>query len=93
MVTWAHDVYDVHEASPLYKKTCQRISFIYVYLMFIIYIGEDGESPPSVKNLVIPPNLEYFPIRFPHQIFIPLFAVYLKSSLPPIKQRFQVITQ
>ena len=30
MATWAHDVYDVHEAYLLYEKTCQQSSFIYV---------------------------------------------------------------
>ena len=31
MVTWAHDVYDVHEASPLYKKTFSEV-LLYMYI-------------------------------------------------------------
>ena len=37
MATWAHDVYDVHEASSLYK-TCWWSSFIYIYIYIYIYI-------------------------------------------------------
>ena len=32
---WPHDVYDVHEVSSLYKKTCWQSSFIYVYVHYI----------------------------------------------------------
>ena len=41
MATWAHDVYDVYEASSLVKKTCQRSSYMFLYIyiyVFAIYI-------------------------------------------------------
>ena len=46
MATWAQEVYDVHEASSLYKKTCWWSSYICIYN---IYRGDGGSPPASQK--------------------------------------------
>ena len=38
MATWAHDVYDVYEASSLVKKTCQRSSYMFLYIYIYMYL-------------------------------------------------------
>ena len=39
MATWAHDVYDVHEASSLYKKPVgEGLLYMYMYNILYIYI-------------------------------------------------------
>ena len=43
MAIWPHDVYDVHEASSLYKKTCWQSSFIYVYVQYIYIERESAQ--------------------------------------------------
>ena len=37
IATWAHDVYDVHEASSLYKKPVGEV-LLYMYMYNILYI-------------------------------------------------------
>ena len=51
MATWAHDVYDVHEASSLYKKPVgEGLLYMYMYNILYIYIaGMGGVPQPAVQ--------------------------------------------
>ena len=55
IATWAHDVYDVHEASSLYKKPVGEFFYICICIIYYIYIyiyiySSDGGSPPTSRS-------------------------------------------
>ena len=64
MATWAHDVYDVHEASSLYKKPVgEGLLYMYMYNILYIYIySRDGGSPPTSRSSYNPIEMSFFAV-------------------------------